>query len=128
MGWWVKKNEKICATLNYIEHFLILAFTITGCVSISVFASSIRFPIGITSSASGLKICEITARIKKYNSIIKKKKKKHNKIVSLGKSKLNWIICKSLIDLNINHNEFFLVNNLLKEYEEMKEEIKYLKT
>ena len=31
--------------------------------------------IGITSSAIGLKICAITAEIKKYNSIIKKPKK-----------------------------------------------------
>ena len=26
-----KKHEKVCPTLNYIEHFLILATTITGC-------------------------------------------------------------------------------------------------
>ena len=31
-----EKHKKICATLNYIEHFLILAPVITGCVSISV--------------------------------------------------------------------------------------------
>ena len=30
-----EKHKKICATLNYIEHFLILAPVITGCVSIS---------------------------------------------------------------------------------------------
>ena len=34
-----KKHKKVCTTLNYIEHFLILASTITGCVSISAFAS-----------------------------------------------------------------------------------------
>ena len=60
---------------NYIEHFLILASTITGCISISAFASLIGIPIGITSSAIGLKICAITAGIKKYKSLIKKKKK-----------------------------------------------------
>ena len=32
------------------------------------------FPVGITSYAIGLKICTITARIKKYKSIIKKKR------------------------------------------------------
>ena len=69
------KHKKVCTTLNYIEHFLILASTITGCVSISAFASLIGIPIGITSSAIGLKICAITAGIKKYKSIIKKKKK-----------------------------------------------------
>ena len=34
------------------------------------------------NSAAGIKICEITAGIKKYKSIIKKKKK-HDKIVLL---------------------------------------------
>ena len=72
-----KKQKKVCTDLNYIENFLILASTITGCVSIS---------IGIASSTIGLKICAITAGIKKYKSIIKKKKKKHDKIVLLAKS------------------------------------------
>ena len=76
-----KKHKKVCTTLNYIEHFLILGSTITGCVSISAFASLVGIPIGITSSAIGLKICAITAAIKRYKSIIKKQKKKHNKIV-----------------------------------------------
>ena len=62
--------------LNDIERFPILASTITGCISISAFASLIGIPIGITSSAIGLKVCAITAGIKKYKSIIKKKKKK----------------------------------------------------
>ena len=51
-----KKHKKFCTTLNYIGHFLILGSTITGCVSISSFASLVGIPIGITSSAIGLKI------------------------------------------------------------------------
>ena len=126
-----KKHKKVCTTLNYIEHFLILASTITGCVSISAFASLIGIPIGITSSAIGLKICAITAGIKKYKSIIKKKKKKHDKIVLLAKSKLNSIevlISKALIDSVISHEEFVLIDNVVKKFGEMKEEIKNLKT
>ena len=122
-----KKHKKVCTTLNYIEHFLIVASSITECISISVFASLIGIPIGITSSAKELKICAITAGIKKYKSIIKKKKKKHDKIVLLAKSKLNSIevlISKALIDSNISHDEFVLINNVLKEFYDMKEEIK----
>ena len=48
-----KKHKKVCTTLNYIEHLLILAFTITGCVSISAFSSLVGIPIGITCSAIG---------------------------------------------------------------------------
>ena len=69
--------------------------------------------------------------IKKYKSVIKKEKKKHDKIVLLAKSKLNKIevlISKALIDSNISHDEFVLIKNVLKEYEEMKEEIKNPKT
>ena len=55
---------------------LILVSTVTGCVSIFAFASLVCVSVGITSSARAIKICEITAGIKKYKSIIKKKKKK----------------------------------------------------
>ena len=122
-----KKHKKVCRVLNYIEHSLISIFTITGCVSISAFASLVGIPIGITSYSIGLKICAITVGIKKYKSIIKKKKKKHDKIVLLAKSKLNSIevlISKALIDSNISHDEFVLINNVLKKFYDMNEEIK----
>ena len=82
-----KKHKKVCKTLKYIEHFVILASAITGYTSISAFASLIGIPIGITSSAIGLRICVIAAEIKKYKSIIKKKKKKLYKTVLLAKTK-----------------------------------------
>ena len=53
----IKRNElisNVCTTLNYIEHFPILVFTITGCISISAFDSLLGIPRGITSSAIGL--------------------------------------------------------------------------
>ena len=69
----MSKNHKIVSTIsNYIGHFLILASAIIECVSISVFASLFVIPIGISSSAIGLKFCAITAGIKKYKSIINK--------------------------------------------------------
>ena len=123
----IEKHKKVCATLNYIEHFLILGSAFTGCVSISVFASLVGIPIGITSSSIRLKICPITAAIKKYKSIIKKKNKKHDKIKLLAKSKLRRteaLISKALIDLNVAHDESLLINNVLREYNEMKEKIK----
>ena len=68
-----------------------------------------------------------TAGIKKYKSIIKKKRRKLDKTILLAKSKLNSIevlISKALIDSVISHDRFVLMNNVLKEYDEMKEEIK----
>ena len=67
----------------------------------------------------------------KCKSIIKKKKKKHDRTVLLVESKLNSIevlISKALINSVISHDEFVLINNVLKEYNEMKKEIKDLKT
>ena len=124
-----RKQKKICTTLNYVELFLILASTITGCVSISVFASLLGIPIGITNSVKVLETCGIVAGIEKYKSIIAKKKKKHDKIELLARSKLNSIeVLISLIDSNTSHDEFVLINNVAKEYVNIKEEIKYLKT
>ena len=60
-----KKYKKVSTTLNYIEHFLILASTVTECISISASASLFSIPMGITSSTIGLKICAITSGIKK---------------------------------------------------------------
>ena len=69
------------------------------------------FPIGTASSAIGLKICVITAGSKTYKkSIIKKKWNKNDKIVLLA-----------------NTNYKVLVNNVLIEYDDLKEEIKNLK-
>ena len=40
-----KKHQKVCATLNYIDHFLILGYTFTGCISISAIASLVVISI-----------------------------------------------------------------------------------
>ena len=60
------KHKKVFRVLNYINYLLIVIYAITGCIFISAFS------IGITSSAIGLRICAITAGIKKYKSITKK--------------------------------------------------------
>ena len=59
--------------------------------------------------------------------MIKKKMKKLDKIVLLAESKLNSIavlISKALINSNISYDEFMLINNVPKEFYDMKEEIK----
>ena len=91
-----KKHKKVFTNLNYIEQFLILASTVTKCtvtkcISISAFASLLGILIGITSSAIGLRICAISAGIKTYKLIIKKKEKRHDKIILLAKAQLNSI-------------------------------------
>ena len=68
--------------------------------------------ISITSSAAAIKICVTTEGMKKSKLIIKKNKKKNKK-------KLNTVevlVSKTLIDLNISHDVFESIYNVLKEY------------
>ena len=103
---------------------------VTGCISISAFASFFGIPLEITSSAIGLQIFTITAGIKKYKLITKKEKRSMIKKVLLAKTKLNNIkvFFKDLIDSKISQNEFVGKNSVLKEYDNMKNEINNLKT
>ena len=63
------KHKKTCKYLHYVENLLILVSTVTGCFSTSAFVSLVNVPVGITGSAVGLKICAITAGIKKYDQL-----------------------------------------------------------
>ena len=75
------------------------------------------------SSTTGLKICVVAVEIKKDKSIIKKREKKHDKMVLLAKFKLNKtevLISKTVIDSHISHGKFILINNVLKEYNKIK--------
>ena len=122
-----KKHKKTCRNVNFFENSLLFIFAVPCCVTVSGFASLVFIPIGITSSAVELKIQAITAETKKYKSIIKKKKKDHDKIVLLGKTGLYTIealISKVLIKSYISHDVFVSVHNVLREYNERKEETK----
>ena len=61
--------------------------------------------------------------------MIKKNNEKPDTIVLLAKYKLNStevLISKDLVNSNISHDKFILINNVLKEFDDMKEEIKHL--
>ena len=111
----MKSIKKVCRALIYFKHSFLVSF-FNGCISTSAFVSLVDNPKGIESSAVGIKVWAVNARIKIYKSIIKKKRKKHNKTVLLAKTKLNTIkvfISKTLIDSYSNHNDFISVNNVL---------------
>ena len=67
----------------------------------------------ILKSLKRWKICAITAGIKKYRPVIKKK---------LNSTEI--LICKALNDSYVSLYEFVSVNDALKKYDEMKEKIK----
>ena len=64
-----EKYKKTCKYLNYVENLLILASTVAGCVSIPAFALLVCVPVGITSSAIGIRICAVTEGIKKFSQL-----------------------------------------------------------
>ena len=72
-----KKYKNSCTTLNYIGKLLNLASTLRDVFQFLLLLFCLLFLLGIMSFATGFEICAIAARIKRYNSIIKKKKKKH---------------------------------------------------
>ena len=80
MNCWVRSTKKNFGVFSYNEHIIALVSTVTGCVSISAFASLVSIPVGITSSAVVVKICcVITAGIKNNKSIIRKRRENLNK-------------------------------------------------
>ena len=103
-------------------NIFVFVFGISDCVSISAFASLVDVPVDTASSTVGINICAITAGIKKYKSIIKKKRRKHDKILLLGKDKLDTI--DGFNRRVYCSHDFFSVNNVLRVYNKMKEEIK----
>ena len=53
-----KKHKKVYRNLTYIDHFLVSASSITGCVSVSALASLVVIPTGITSFMVGLEFVQ----------------------------------------------------------------------
>ena len=122
-----KKHKKVYKTLNYIEHLLILAFAGTGCWMCFSFyfcffnwyyCRNYEFCSRIRN------LCNNRRNFKNFEPMTKKRKKKHEKIALLPKAKLHSIhilISMALINLYISHYELVSVDNVLKEYDEMKE-------
>ena len=56
----------------------------------------------------------------------KNRKKKHNKVIHLGKNKLDCVemlISQAIIDLKISHEEFKMIVDEKKDYDNQKEQI-----
>ena len=125
-----EKHKNVCTGLNHIEHLLFSVCMLLEVFQFLLFASLVCIPVDISNSIVGLYFCAITAGIKKYNSLIKKKKRKHDKLVFSARTKLNGtevLVFRVLVDWYISHNEFAFVNNVSKKYDDMQETIKNLK-
>ena len=69
-----EKYEKTCKYLNYVEHLLILALTITSCVfKCFFFASLVCVLVGITSSTVGFVFVQVLQESKSIRQLSRKK-------------------------------------------------------
>ena len=81
------------------------------------------------SASFSLAFLITTGIVKKFFKTTRNKKKKHNKIVMLARSKLNSIeskISEALINDEISHEDFIIINNEEKKYRELKENIRMM--
>ena len=126
-----KKLSKYISFFDYFDKSLIVLSVTSGGVSIASFAMAIGAPIGITSASFSLAFSLCTGLIKKLLKATRNKKKKHNKIVMLARSKLNSIegkISEAFINNQISHEDFITIINEERNYRELKESIRIMKS
>ena len=102
-----------------------------GTLSIASHATIVGIPVGIAGASLTLIFTVTTGVVKKLLNITRKKKKKHNKIIALARSKLNIIetlISRALTDFDISHEEFSKIIYEKNNYEQIKDNIKSIKS
>ena len=122
----VKKISKYIVAFDYADKLFITLSASFGTLSIVSHASIVGIPVGIA-----LIFTVTTGVVKKILHITRKKKKKHNKIITLARNKLNIIetlISQALIDFDICHEEFSKIIYEKNNYEQMKENIRSIKS
>ena len=120
-------NTLLLLTILY-QSLTVLSVT-TGSISVASFATVIGAPVGIVSVSSSLAFLVLTEIVKKVLKTTRSIKKKHNKIVLLSRSKLSSIesiISETLINSEINHEDFVTIINKEKKHRELKESIRMM--
>ena len=114
--------------LLIISMSLIVLSATSSSISIASFITVIGTPVGIASASLSLAFSLSTAIVKKLLKTTRNKKK-HNNIIMLARSKLNSIeskISEALINNEISHEDFMIIINEEKDYQELKESIRMM--
>ena len=126
-----KKLSKYIASFDHFDKTLIVLSVTTGSISIVSFATVVGAPVGIASASFSLEFSISIGIVEKMLKTMQNKKKRQNKIVMLTRSKLNVIeskISEALINSEISHEDLITIINKEKNYREIKESIKMMKT
>ena len=116
-----KRLSKYIASFHYFDKSLIVLSVTSGSISIASFTTVICVSVGIASASFSLAFSMSTEIVKKL----------FNKIVILAISKLNSIETKTsvvLINNEIIHEGFMTIINQEKNYEELKEKFRMMKS
>ena len=127
----VKKIRKYIVTFDYADKLFITLSASFGTLSIAPHATIVGIPVGIAEASLTLIFTVTAGVVKKFLNITKKKKKKHNKIIALARRKLNKIetlISRALTDFNISHEEFSKIIYEKNNYEQIRNNIKTVKS
>ena len=117
------------ASFDQFDKSLIVLSVATGSISVASFPTVIGATVGMMSASFSLAFLITTGIAKKFFKTTRSKKKKHNKIVMLARSKLNSIeskISEALINNEISHEDFIIINYEEKKYRELKESIRMM--
>ena len=113
-----KKLTKYVSVFGYIDQALIFLSATSGGVSIISFTSI----VGAATASFTLFFSLRTGIVKKLLNKTRNKKREHEKILMLTKSKLNRIetlVLKALIDMEIIHKGFITILKEKDKYEKM---------
>ena len=118
-----KKLTKYVSVFGYIDQALIFLSATSGGVSIISFTSI----VGAATASFTLFFFLRTGIVKKLLNKTRNKKKEHDKILMLTKSKLNRIetlVLKALIDMEIIHKGFITILKEKDKYEKMTDNLR----
>ena len=127
----IKKISKYIVAFDYADKLFITLSASFVTLSIASHSTIVGIPVGIAGASLTLIFTVTTGVVKKLLNITRKKKKKHNKIIALARSKLNIIetlISQALTDFDISHEEFSKVIYEKNNYEQIRDNIKSVKS
>ena len=115
---------------NFDKSLIVLSAT-NGSISIASLATVIGAPAVIASAIFSLAFSMYKHIVRKFLETTRNTMKKHNKIIMFARSKWNSIeseISEAFINNKISHEDFTTIINEEKNYRELKENFRIIKT
>ena len=122
-----KKIKRFITAIHYVEVGMGLLSGASAGMSIPSLLGVVTAPVGLVLSGMAIGSCTAIMGLKYVAKRLTTKTKKHDQIRILADAKLNTIedyVSKAIDDGNISHEEFILITTELKNFNELKEQIR----